>query len=171
MMPLTQKERDSLVEPALTLFRNTQLGDNVKIMPFTNIYDSVLADGVFIGPFCEVGGSTIGKNSRVGSHSYLCPGVHVGEETFIGHGVMTTNDLFSDVPGYEKLSDLKGQWRVLSTIIGNRVRIGSGVRLLPVRIGDGAIIGAGAIITKDVDPGDIVVGNNRVVRNVDPTKF
>lgn len=161
-----------LVDPDKSLFRNTQVGKDVKIMPWTNIYDSNLADGVFIGPFCEVGGTVIGKNSRISSHCYLCPGVNIGEETFLAHGVMTTNDLFDDVPEYETLAELRGQWKVQSTIIGNRVRIGSGAVILPVTIGDGAIIGAGCVVLKDVAPGDIVVGNPaRIVRNVDPTKF
>ena len=168
----TEHEKTFLVDPQLTMFRNTQVGENVKIMAYCNVYDSNLADGVFVGPFCEIGGSIIGKNSRIGSHSYLCPGVNVGEETFIGHGVMTTNDLFSDIPEYEKLNDLKGEWKMHTTIIGNRVRIGSGAVLLPVRIGDGAIIGAGCVVTKDVAPGDIIVGNPaKVIGNVDPTKF
>lgn len=171
MRPVSELEASHFVDASLTQFRNTTMGEGVKIYPFCNIYESCLEEGVLIGPFCEIAGAFVGKNSRIGSHSFLCPGVSVGEETFIGHGVMTTNDLFSDVPEYEKLTDLREQWQKRTTIIGNRVRIGSGAVILPCRIGDGAIIGAGAVITKDVAPGDVVVGNNRVIRNVDPTKF
>jgi UDP-2-acetamido-3-amino-2,3-dideoxy-glucuronate N-acetyltransferase len=161
-----------LVDPKLTMFRNTHVGEGVRIMPFCNVYDSNLAEQVFIGPFCEIGGTVIGRNSRISSHCYLCPGVNIGEDTFLAHGVMTTNDLFDDVPEYEKLEDLRGQWKQQVTIIGNRVRVGSGAVLLPVRIGDGSIIGAGCVVLKDVAPGDIVVGNPaRVIGNVDPTKF
>jgi UDP-2-acetamido-3-amino-2,3-dideoxy-glucuronate N-acetyltransferase len=154
------------------LIKDCIIHDTVTIVGWCNIYESHLESGVFIGPFCEIGGAHIGKNSRIGSHSYLCPGVHIGEETFVGHGVNTTNDLFDDVPEYESLEELRDQWKKQSTIIGNRVRIGSGAVILPVTIGDGAIIGAGAVILRDVAPGDIVVGNPaRKVGNVDPTKF
>lgn len=157
-MDPTEKEKECVLDPALTCLRNTQLGEDVKIMPFCNIYASNLADGVFVGPFCEIGGAVIGKNTKISSHSYICPGVSIGEECFIGHGVMTTNDLYSDVPEYEKLQDLEGKWVMRRTRIGNRVRIGSGAIILPVSIGDDAIIGAGAVVTKDVEPGTTVSG-------------
>lgn len=154
------------------MIRDCRIHDTVTIVGWCNIYESDLASGVFVGPFCEVAGTHIGKNSRIGSHSFLCPGVHVGEETFIGHGVMTTNDMFSDVPEYESLEELRDQWKKQTTIIGNRVRIGSGAVILPCTIGDGAIVGAGAVVTKDVAPGDIVAGSPaKVIGNVDPTKF
>lgn len=157
-MTPTEKEKECVVDPALTCLRNTQLGEGVRIMPFTNIYASNLADSVFIGPFCEIGGAVIGKNTKVSSHSYICPGVSIGEECFIGHGVMTTNDLYSDVPEYEHLKDLDGQWVMRRTRIGNRVRIGSGAIILPVIIGDDCIIGAGAVVTHDVAAGTTVSG-------------
>ncbi len=172
MTPISPEEASHFVDASMTQFRNTQMGKGVLIYPFCNIYNSTLADGVLIGPFCEIAGTNIGRNSRIGSHSFLCPGVHVGEETFVGHNVMTTNDLFSDVPEYESLSELRGQWKQQTTIIGNRVRIGSAAVILPCTIGDGAIIGAGCVILKDVAPGDIMVGNPaRKIGNVDPTKF
>jgi UDP-2-acetamido-3-amino-2,3-dideoxy-glucuronate N-acetyltransferase len=152
--------------------RNCTIDPTVTIAGMCNIYDSVIESGVFIDFMCNIGGVHIGKNSRIGSMTFLCPGVHIGEETFIGHGVRSTNDLFDDVPTYNSLEELREMWTKHETIIGNRVRVGSGAVLLPVTIGDGAIIGAGCIVTKDVAPGDIVVGNPaRVVGNVDPTKF
>lgn len=164
-------DHQCLVDPKLTLFRNTKVGENVKIYPFGNIYDSNLGDGVVVGPFCEIGGAIVGRNSRVQSHSYLCPGVQVGEETFIGHGVMTTNDLFSDVPEFEKLEDLRDQWVKRITLIGNRVRIGSGATILPCKIGDGAIVGAGSVVISDVNPGEIVAGRPaKVIGHVNAMK-
>jgi UDP-2-acetamido-3-amino-2,3-dideoxy-glucuronate N-acetyltransferase len=161
-----------LLNPSTTRIERCSVDPTVTFVGWTNAYDSVFESGVFVGPFCEIGGTHVGKNSRIGSHSYLCPGVNIGMETFIGHGVQTTNDLFDDVPEYESLEELRDQWKKQSTIIGNRVRIGSGAVILPVTIGDGAIIGAGAVILRDVAPGDIVVGNPaRKVGNVDPTKF
>lgn len=161
-----------LWSPTTTRIERCTIHETVTIAGMSNIYDSTLESGVFIDFMCCIGGVHIGKNSRIGSHTYLAPGVHIGEETFLAHGVMTTNDLFDDVPEYESLEELRDQWQKQSTIIGNRVRIGSGAVILPVTIGDRAIIGAGAVILKDVAPGDIVVGNPaRVVGNVDPTKF
>lgn len=157
-MTPTESEKAALVDPNLSLIRNTQLGAGVKIMPFTNIYGSNLADGVVVGPFVEIGGAVIGKNTKISSHAYICPGVQIGEECFIGHGVMTTNDLFTDVLEYDKLEDLSKKWRMRQTRIGNRVRIGSGAKILPVNIGDGAIIGAGSVVVRDVAPGEIVAG-------------
>lgn len=162
-------KEDHLVSPALTSCVNTQVGKGVTVMPFNNIFGSNLADGVFIGPFCEIGGTIIGKNSRIGSHTFLCPGVEIGEETFVGHGVMTTNDLYADVPTYENLAELRKIWKSHKTYIGNHVRIGSGAIILPVRIGDRAIIGAGAVVLRDVEPGGVVAGNPaRMIRNIDP---
>jgi acetyltransferase-like isoleucine patch superfamily enzyme len=158
MTSLTENEKAALIDPALSCIRNTQIGVGVKIYPFTNIYGSNLADGVVIGPFVELGGAIIGKNTKISSHTYICPGCVVGEECFIGHGVLTTNDLFTEVMVYEKLEDLRDKWRMRKTKIGNRVRIGSGAVLLPVEIGDGAIIGAGCVVVRDVAPGEIVAG-------------
>lgn len=161
-----------LWHPPTTKVERSTIDPTVTFVGWSNVYDCTIASGVFVGPFCELAGCTIGKNTRIGSHSFLCPGVHVGEETFLGHGVMTTNDLFSDVPEYESLEELREEWKRHTTIIGNRVRIGSGAVILPCTIGDGAIIGAGCVVLKDVAPGDIVAGNPaRIVGNVDPTKF
>lgn len=140
------------------MIRECDIHETVTVVGWCNIYESTLSSGCFIGPFCELGGCKIGKNSRIGSHSFLCPGVTIGEECFIGHGVMTVNDLYSDVPEYESLESLREMWKSHKTTIGNRVRIGSGAIILPVRIGDGAIIGAGCVVTHDVPDGATVMG-------------
>lgn len=142
----------------LTSIENCILGDGVKIMPFTNLYGSTLKDGVFVGPFVEIGGAWIGENTRISSHCYICPGVVIGNECFIGHGVMFTNDIYSDVPEYKTLDELSTQWKQRKTVIGNRVRIGSGACILPVRVGNDVVIGAGAVVTHDVPDGTTVAG-------------
>lgn len=143
----------------LVFARNCTYGEGVRIIGPSNVYDSEFADGVFIGPFTEVGGAKIGKNTKISSHSYICPGVEIGEECFVGHGVFTTNDLYSDVPTYETLAELGTKWKKRTTKIGNRVRIGSGaVILCGLTIGDGAIVGAGCVVTKNVPAGATVVG-------------
>ncbi len=128
------------------------IGKNVKIIEPVNIYQSILGDQVFIGPFVEIGGARIGSRTKVSSHSYIPPGVEIGEDCFIGHGVMFTNDKFDKPQG-------DPNWICRPTVIGNQVRIGSGSVILPVKIGDRAIIGAGSVVTKDVLPNTIVCGN------------
>lgn len=131
--------------------KNVVVGNNVTISHFTNLYGCELADDVFIGPFVEVQSNVkIGKGSRISSHTFVCSSVEIGENCFVGHGVMFTNDKFTE--------DREG-WIERKTIIGNNVRIGSNATILPVTIEDGAIIGAGAVVTKNVPAGSIVKGN------------
>lgn len=128
-----------------------QYGDGVKIVNPVNIYDCQIGNNCFIGPFVEIQkGVKIGDRTRVSSHTFICEGVKIGSDCFIGHGVMFVNDKF-DAP----LTD----WIMRETKIGNNVRIGSNATILPVNIGDGVIIGAGAVVTKDVSSGTIVKGN------------
>ena len=127
------------------------LGKNVKISPYTNLYGCSLGDDVFIGPFVEIQHNVkIGKNSRISSHSFICSNVEIGNDCFIAHGVMFTND---------KFTEHRDKWIERKTFVGNNVRIGSNATILPVEIGDGAIIGAGSVVTKDVPPGAIIYGN------------
>ena len=131
--------------------KNVKVGNNVTISHFTNLYGCELGDDVFVGPFVEIQSNVkIGKGTRVSSHSFICSSVEVGEDCFIAHGVMFTNDKFTE--GRE-------DWVERKTIIGNNVRIGSNATILPVTIGDGAVIGAGAVVTKDVPAGKVVKGN------------
>lgn len=128
---------------------------NVNILHpnLVNIYGCDLEEGVFIGPFVEIQkNSQIGKNTRISSHTFVCEGVEIGEDCFVGHGVMFVNDIFSD-------SDSIENWNMKKTKIGNRVRIGSNATILPVNIGDDVIIGAGSVVTKDVPSGSTVKGN------------
>jgi len=129
--------------------------DNVNIPhpQLVNVYGCELGNGVFVGPFVEIQkDSSIGKNTRISSHTFICEGVDIGEDCFIGHGVMFINDVFSDS---ESIKD----WKMKKTKIGDRVRIGSNATILPVNIGDDVIIGAGSVVTKDVPSGSIVKGN------------
>jgi acetyltransferase-like isoleucine patch superfamily enzyme len=134
--------------------KNVKLGENVK-MPYenlVNLYGCEIGSNCFIGPFVEIQKNVkIGEETRIQSHSFICEGVEVGSKTFIGHGVMFTNDLFD--------SDTIQNFVLRKTIIGNNVRVGSNATILPVTIGDGAKIGAGCVVTKDVPPGVTVVGN------------
>lgn len=132
--------------------KDVKLGNNVTVIDPANLYGCVLEDDVFVGPFVEIQkGVTVKKGSRIQSHSFLCEGVEIGENTFVAHGVMFVNDLFR--------SESIQNWEMKSTKVGNNVRIGSNATILPVNIGDNVVIGAGAVVTKDIEEGSVVVGN------------
>lgn len=132
--------------------KNCQLGKNVKIIEPVNLYDCKLGDNCFVGPFVEIQKNVIiGEDTRIQSHSFICEGVIIGNHCFIGHGTMFTNDLF-DSQNIES-------WIMRKTNIGNNVRIGSNVTILPVNIGDNVIIGAGAVVTKDFSANCVIAGN------------
>ena len=128
-------------------------GENTTIIQPTNMYNCELGSDCFVGPFVEIQcGVKVGDHTRISSHSFLCEGVEIGHNCFIGHGVMFTNDKYTGPCGERPPEYLK-------TIVGNNVRIGSGATLLPVTIGDNVIIGAGSVVTKDVLSGSTVCGN------------
>ncbi|MEM4259538.1 MAG: acyltransferase [Candidatus Pacearchaeota archaeon] len=131
------------------------LGKNVKIVMPSNLYGCVLGDNCFVGSFVEIQkGVKIGDNTRVQSHSFLCELVTIGSNCFIGHGTMFINDTFSKLgrPAYVE----RELWK--PTTIGNNVTIGNNATILPVRICDNAIIGAGAVVTKDINKPGIYAG-------------
>lgn len=144
--------------PQFSVLRNCIVGPETKLIGWLNAYDARIGAGCLIGPFVELGGCIIGDRTTIGSHCYVPPHVEIGNDCFIAHGVMFTNDLFETPARYEHISELKAQWTPRRTVVGNNVRIGSGACILPVKIGDGAVIGAGAVVTRDVAPGWTVVG-------------
>lgn len=134
---------------------NVQFGTNVKLVEPCNIYGCRIGDDCFIGPFTEIQKDvTIGNRARVQSHSFICELVTIGDDCFIGHGVMFINDLFQS--GGPAGGD-KTKWK--STIIGNKVSIGSNATILPVSICDQVVIGAGSVVTKDIQKPGIYAGN------------
>ena len=139
-----------------------QIGKNVNIIEPVNLYGCVIGNNCFIGPFVEIQKNVlIGDGTRVQSHCFICDGVTIGQHCFIGHVTICTNDLFADSPNFEN-------WIRRETKIGNDVRIGSNVTLLPITVGDNAIIGAGAVVTKDVPAKCVVAGNPaKVVRKIE----
>lgn len=148
-----------ITHPNLSTISNCTIPESAKVRQFTNLYDSVLGDDVQVGPFVEIGGATIGNRTKIGSHAYICPKTSLGEDCFIAHHVSFCNDKFSDVPEYSDIRDLASRWNCRGVTVGNRVRIGSGVVLLPgITIGDDVIIGAGAVVSKDVSSGTTVAG-------------
>lgn len=138
-----------------------QFGERVKVVQPANIYGCTIGDDCFVGPFVEIQKSvSIGKRCRIQSHTFICELVTIGDDCFIGHGVMFINDLFA------KGGPARGDtslWR--STRIGSKVSIGSNATILPVDICDGAVIGAGAVVTKPITvPGSYAGNPARLLR-------
>lgn len=134
--------------------RDVVFGNNVKIVEPCNLYECSIGDNSFVGPFTEIAKAVIGKNCKIQSHSFICELVTIGDDCFIGHGVMFTNDLFkSGAPAGGK----KEMWK--STQVGNHVSIGSNATILPVSICDNVVIGAGSVVTKDITEPGIYAGN------------
>ena len=134
---------------------NNTFGKDVKIVSPVNIYGSKSGDNCFIGPFVEIQKqTTIKKNTKIQSHTFICELVEIGEDCFIGHGVMFVNDKFSN--GGPAMGD-KEKW--LPTKIGNKVSIGSNSTILPVEICDNVVIGAGSVVTKNIKIEGVYVGN------------
>lgn len=139
------------------------ISETVKIIEPVNIYGSKIADDCFIGPFVEIQKNTsIGRNTKIQSHSFICEFVEIGSNCFIGHGVMFINDKFSD--GKPAGGDIN-KW--MKTTIDNNVSIGSNSTILPVRITEGSVIGAGSVVTKDILIKGIYAGNPaRLIRKL-----
>tara|TARA_R100001143_G_C3360947_1_gene135577 strand:+ start:16422 stop:16892 length:471 start_codon:yes stop_codon:yes gene_type:complete len=135
--------------------KDVKFGEDVKIVEPVNIYGCKIGDHCSIGPFVEIQKNvTIGARTKIQSHSFICEWVTIGDDCFIGHGVMFINDPF--LKGGPARGDKKF-WR--STEIGNNVSIGSNATLMPVTITDHVVIGAGAVVTKDITEPGIYLGN------------
>jgi acetyltransferase-like isoleucine patch superfamily enzyme len=144
-------------EPILlkTQIKDVNFGEQVKIVEPVNLYGCKIESNCFIGPFVEIQNNVIiGKRTKVQSHAFVCSLVTVGEDCFIGHGVMFINDLFTE--GGPARGD-HSKWK--ATKVGNHVSIGSNATILPVSICDGAVIGAGAVVTKNISRPGIYAGN------------
>lgn len=132
-----------------------EFGVDVKVVEPVNIYGCKIGDNCFVGPFVEIQKTVqIGNSTKVQSHSFICELVTIGDNCFIGHGVMFINDLFAK--GGPAMGD-KTLWK--ETRIGNKVSIGSNATILPVNICDNVVIGAGAVVAKDITQPGIYVGN------------
>jgi acetyltransferase-like isoleucine patch superfamily enzyme len=138
-----------------TGIRDVKFGNNVVVHKPVNIYGCEIGDYVMIGPFVEIQrGVRVGARCRIQSHAFICEGVTIGDDCFVSHGVMFINDRFER--GRPARGD-RSLWR--TTTIGDCVSIGTGAILLPVRVCSGSVIGAGAVVTKDIVMPGIYVGN------------
>lgn len=135
--------------------RDVVFGEGVTVVEPSNLYECSIGSDSFIGPFVEIQkGVTIGKRTKVQSHSFVCELVSIGDDCFIGHGVMFINDLFNE--GGPAGGDAS-KWK--KTHIGNHVSIGSNATILPVNICNGVVIGAGAVVTKNITEPGTYYGN------------
>lgn len=134
---------------------DVQTGNNVTIVSPCNIYGCIIGNNCFIGPFTEIQKNvTIGNDCRIQSHTFICELVTIGHDCFIGHGVMFINDVFkNNGPAHGD----KNFWK--PTQIGNHVSVGSNATILPISICDHAVIGAGAVVTKDITTPGVYAGN------------
>jgi len=140
---------------------NVKIGENVRIFNFVNAYGCSIDDGSKVGAFVEIQkGVFIGKNCKISSHSFLCEGVQIGDNVFIGHGVMFTNDLFPRATNMDGSQQTEADWKVIETQVRKGASIGSNATILcGVTIGENAMIGAGSVVTKDVPANTVVAGN------------
>jgi UDP-2-acetamido-3-amino-2,3-dideoxy-glucuronate N-acetyltransferase len=147
-------------EAPYRLIEDVDFGDNVVVCAFTNLYGCRIGDGSRVGPFVEIQrGAVVGRGCKISSHTFICDGVEIGDEVFVGHGVMFINDKRPRATTESGELQTEEDWLLLRTVVEQRVSLGSGVVVLGgVRIGEGAVVGAGAVVTRDVAAGETVAG-------------
>jgi acetyltransferase-like isoleucine patch superfamily enzyme len=156
----------------LRISPDVKLGRDVRIYAFVNLYGCEIGDESRIGTFVEIQkGAKIGKRVKISSHSFICEGVTVEDEVFIGHGVMFINDKYPHSTNPDGGLQTETDWSLVSTLVKRRASIGSNATILcGVTIGEAAVIGAGSVVTRNVPPNTIVAGNPaRILRKVDST--
>lgn len=147
--------------PYVQIAPNVKLGRNVRLFGFANLYGCELGDDVKVGPFVEIQkGVRIGNRCKISSHSFLCEGVVLEDDVFIGHNVTFTNDRYPRATNGNGQLQTEADWSCLPTIVKRGASIGSGVTLLcGITIGENALIGAGSVVIRDVPPDTVVAGN------------
>ncbi len=157
--------------PDARISQDVKLGENVKIFAFVNLYGCEIGDESKIGTFVEIQrGARIGKKVKISSHSFVCEGVTIEDEVFIGHGVMFINDRYPRSTTEEGSLQTSKDWKLEPTLVKRRASIGSNATILcGVTIGENAVVGAGSVVTHDVPAGAIVAGNPaRFIRWIEP---
>ncbi len=148
---------------------DVKLGKNVKLSKFINLYGCSIGDNTKLGAFVEIQkNAAIGKNCKISSHTFICEGVTIEDNVFIGHNVTFINDKYPRSTNSKGKLQSEEDWKVDPTLVKKGASIGSGTTVLSnVTIGENAIVGAGSVVTKDVPPNSIVAGNPaRVIRMI-----
>jgi acetyltransferase-like isoleucine patch superfamily enzyme len=151
------------------LIENVSFGDGVVVHSFTNLYGCRIGDETRIGPFVEIQhGAAIGARCKISSHSFVCEGVTIEDEVFVGHGVVFINDKAPRATAGNGALQGRDDWSLLTTLVRRGASLGSGAVILGgVCIGERALVGAGAVVTRDVGPGEIVAGNPARARTLE----
>jgi len=139
---------------------NVKLGEGVKIYDFVNLYGCSIGDNSKVGTFVEIQkNASIGANCKISSHTFICEGVHIGDGVFVGHNVTFINDKHPRSVNTDGSMQTEADWAVVETFVKDGASIGSSATILcGITIGENAIVGAGAVVTKDVPPNTIVAG-------------
>lgn len=157
------------VETERQVLKNVRVGENVRIFNFVNAYGCSIGDGSKVGAFVEIQkGATIGKNCKISSHTFICEGVTIEDEVFVGHNVTFINDIYPRATTNGQMQT-EADWQCLPTLVKKGASIGSSATLLcGITVGENAIVGAGSVVTKDVPDNTIVAGNPaKVLRSID----
>lgn len=152
---------ETSMEELVSIAPDVKLGRNVKMARFINLYGCAVGDNTKIGTFVEIQkNATVGNNCKISSHSFICEGVTIEDDVFIGHGVMFINDLYPRATNGTGQLQTESDWKVERTVVRKGASIGSGATILAnVTIGENALIGAGSVVTKDVPANAVVAGN------------
>jgi len=158
------------MNPFVSIAPDVKLGRDVKLSKFINLYGCEIGDESKIGAFVEIQkNASVGKRCKISSHTFICEGVTIEDNVFVGHGVMFINDSYPRATAADGNLQTEADWKVERTVVKKGASIGSGATILSnLSIGENAIVGAGSVVTKDVPPSTIVVGNPaRILRYID----
>jgi len=160
------------MNPHVCIAPDVKLGRDVKLSKFINLYGCEIGDETKIGAFVEIQkNATVGKRCKISSHTFICEGVTIEDNVFVGHGVMFINDSYPRATAFNGSLQTEADWKVERTVIKKGASIGSGATILSnISVGENAIVGAGSVVTKDVPNNAIVAGNPaRVLRYIEQT--
>jgi UDP-2-acetamido-3-amino-2,3-dideoxy-glucuronate N-acetyltransferase len=156
--------------PFVVIAPDVKLGKNVRFSKFINLYGCSIGDDTKIGAFVEIQkNSTVGANCKISSHTFICEGVTIEDNVFVGHNVAFINDTYPRAANPDGTLQTEADWKVECTVVKKGASIGSGSTILAnLTIGEGAIVGAGSVVTKDVPPRTIAAGNPaRILRRIE----